>query len=226
MTSDGQPSKDLLSLPFEIRHKIWGYALNSEVTFCQKPSHWKSKCCDHSEAVAVNGTPVWRPDARGYLPNPHLGLLLTSRTVYEEVSRIPRSTSLLFPDLACVGGSILSLWAHGPQNRPRWDVWDQQQYCERIEYVESVARGHRVGEQIQWAGSSNVQKVHVPGKTPFEAHLRTELLLHMLKMQPGATYRFEYQQDEEIFRGDEMSIVVRFFMTPRVGKRVEYQYWP
>lgn len=214
----------LLTLPFEIRHKIWSYALNNELKFCRTPAHWKTRCCKHAEAVTVHGSAVWKPGTRGYLPNPHLGLLLTSRPVYFEVQKIPRSTCLRFPDVKCVAGSTMCLWAHGPENRPEWDVWDQPQFCDRIESVEFDVQAHWVGDKIQWIGRPPTVPLMSVGE--FETELRSRLLLHLLEMSPGATYRLQYPEREEAGRDNGSTMVVRLYMTTRVGERVGYSYWP
>lgn len=86
----------LLTLPGEIKNKIWGYCLNNYVGFL--PHEKATKC----RKPQLNGADIWHPNGGTLLPNPHVGLLLTCKSIYDEVKDLEGSTALVFcsPDCA------------------------------------------------------------------------------------------------------------------------------
>lgn len=72
LTNGEKPT--LLTLPAEIKNKIWGYSLDNQVDF----HHDEEGLCRKAH---LDGANIWSPSDEASLGNPHLGLLLTRKSI-------------------------------------------------------------------------------------------------------------------------------------------------
>ena len=85
----------LLTLPGEIKNKIWGYCVNNVVQLVHQGD-------TSAHTPHINGAAIWVPGDDMKLPNPYLGLLLTCKSVYYEVKDLPSSTTeVSWPSCSC-----------------------------------------------------------------------------------------------------------------------------
>ena len=124
MATTSSPSDEprtLLTLPAEIRRKIWDFALNTEVKFCANHERIYDDT-RHDEVISVSNCKIWDPNGTSLLPNPHLGLLLACKTVYNEVKDISISVALACCSQQCAESSVLNLWTHQMHSLPRGTI--------------------------------------------------------------------------------------------------------
>lgn len=123
LTNDEKPY--LLTLPGEIKNKIWDYCLDNQVNF----HHNEDGLCREAH---LDGADIWSPSDEAVLRNPQLGLLLTCRSIYHEVRNMKFSTVLLFCRWQCA--NLLAWDAHCRLESVYSDrKWVGPQYAIRLE---------------------------------------------------------------------------------------------
>lgn len=135
----------LLTLPLELRKKIYAYALElaEEVLVCECPEHLRSKrgFCDQSKTLA-NIRFLWKKEARRCaavreLMNPKISLTLLCKQVADEVNDM--SICMRLPVLAFYSQMCCFRMMHQLEKDLRFDIHFRRTQTRAVKIVECVS---------------------------------------------------------------------------------------